>query len=138
MAAVGIAAHESGHALQDAHQYALMGIRNAAVPAANFGSGAGMLMLVLGAALNFPALLLIGVIVFAGVVFFQVVNLPVEFDASRRAKVQLVELGIVPRDEMVYVNKVLNAAAWTYVAATLESILAMLYFLMRLQGSERR
>jgi hypothetical protein len=136
LAAVGIAAHESGHALQHAHQYALMGIRNAAVPAANFGSGAGVWMLILGAMLNFHALLLAGVVTFAAVVFFQVVNLPVEFDASHRAKVQLVQLGIVPAEQMYYVNKVLNAAALTYVAATLQSIMTLLYYLSRL--SDRR
>jgi hypothetical protein len=136
LAAVGIAAHESGHALQHAHQYSLMTIRNAAVPAASFGSGAGVWMLILGVVLNFHALLLAGVITFAAVVFFQVVNLPVEFDASHRAKLQLVQLGIVPQDQMYYVNKVLNAAALTYVAATLQSILTLLYYLSRL--SDRR
>ncbi len=138
LAAVGIAAHESGHALQHAQQYALMGIRNAAVPVASFGSGAGMLLLILGMVLNFKMLFLLGVVAFAGVVFFQVVNLPVEYDASHRAKLQLVELGIVPQAEMVYVNRVLNAAALTYVAATLQSILTLLYYLSMLSGSDRR
>ncbi len=136
LASVGIAAHESGHALQHANQYALMGIRNAAVPAANFGSGAGMILLMLGALLNFKGLFLIGVIAFAAVVFFQLVNLPVEFDASHRAKRQLVQLGIVPQEEMYYVNKVLNAAALTYVAATLQAVLTLLYYLSRM--SDRR
>ena len=71
-------------------------------------------------------------------VFFQVVNLPVEFDASSRAKVLLVSLGIVSPQEMVYVNRVLNAAALTYVAATLQSILTLLYYLFRVMGSGRR
>ncbi|HEX3998185.1 MAG TPA: zinc metallopeptidase [Pirellulales bacterium] len=138
LAAVGIAAHESGHALQHAQQYALMGIRNMAVPAASFGSSVSMILLLLGYVLHFPGLILLGIIAFSCIVFFQVVNLPVEFDASHRAKVQLVQLGIVPPAEMVYVNKVLNAAALTYVAATLQSILTLLYYLSLLSNSNRR
>jgi uncharacterized protein len=135
LAAVGIAAHEAGHAIQDARSYALMAIRNAAVPTAGFGSGAGMLILFLGVLMHSAHLLLAGIVVFSGFVFFQVVNLPVEFNASARAKTALVELGIVPPDQMVYVNKVLNAAALTYVAATLEAILTLLYYIMRYAGS---
>jgi Zn-dependent membrane protease YugP len=138
LAAVGIAAHESGHALQHAQQYVLMGIRNAAVPLAGFGSGAGMILLILGIVLRSPPLLLIGIVAFAGMVFFQVVNLPVEYDASHRAKRQLVELGIVPQEQMYYVNRVLNAAALTYVAATLQSILTLLYYLSILASDRRR
>jgi Zn-dependent membrane protease YugP len=138
LAAVGIAAHESGHALQHAQQYPLMAIRNAAVPAAGFGSGAGMTLAMLGIIFSLPALLLVGIVIFAGMVFFQVVNLPVEFDASHRAKVQLVQLGIVPPEEMYYVNRVLNAAALTYVAATLQSILTLLYYLSMLSNNSRR
>jgi Zn-dependent membrane protease YugP len=131
LAAVGIAAHESGHALQDAHAYAPLHIRNLAVPAAGFGSSFGLGMMFFGAIFHFGPLLLIGVALFACVVFFQLVNLPVEFNASSRAKAQLVSLGIVPAEEMIYVNKVLNAAAWTYVAATLQSIMILLYYLSR-------
>jgi uncharacterized protein len=131
LAAVGIAAHESGHALQDARAYAPLQIRNIAVPAASFGSGFGFWMMFFGAIFHYGPLLLIGAALFACVVFFQLVNLPVEFNASSRAKAQLVSLGIVPAEEMVYVNKVLNAAAWTYVAATLQSIMILLYYLMR-------
>jgi uncharacterized protein len=131
LAAVGIAAHESGHALQDAHAYAPLKIRNLAVPAASFGSGIGIWMMFFGAVFSFGPLLWIGLILFAGVVFFQLVNLPVEFNASSRAKAQLVSLGIVPQEEMVYVNRVLNAAAWTYVAGTLQSIMILLYYLSR-------
>ena len=137
MAAVGIAAHEAGHALQDAHQYAPMSIRNAAVPVASFGSGIGMLVIMVGAMMQAFGLILIGIALYSGVVFFQLVNLPVEFDASRRAKQQLVALGIVPAQEMGYVNKVLNAAALTYVAATLEAIMVLLYLLFRFGGGSR-
>ena len=137
-AAVGIAAHEAGHAMQDAQAYALMGIRNAAVPMANFGSNASFLLLILGVALNVQALIWVGILAFAGIVFFQLVNLPVEFDASNRAKAQLVQLGIVGPQEMVYVRRVLNAAAWTYVAATLQAVLTLLYYVIRFTGNDRR
>lgn len=129
LAAVGIAAHESGHALQDARAYAPMIVRNMAVPAANFGGGISSMLIMLGFVLQFGVLIWAGIILFGCVVFFQLVNLPVEFNASSRAKAQLVELGIVPQDEMHYVNKVLNAAAWTYVAGTLQAILTLLYYL---------
>ncbi len=135
LAAVGIAAHESGHALQDAHAYAPMAIRNAAVPVANFGSGLGMILIVAGYFLQFFVLSCVGMALFGAVVFYQLVNLPVEFNASNRAKAQLVSLGIVPQDEMVYVNRVLNAAAWTYVAATLQSVMVLLYYVMRFSGN---
>ena len=138
LAAVGIAAHESGHALQDAHAFAPMLVRNAAVPMAGFGSSASMTLLFVGFLFHFPLLLWAGIAAFSGVVFFQIVNLPVEFDASSRAKVQLAALGIVSPQEMVYVNRVLSAAALTYVAATLQSILTLLYFLFRVMGSQQR
>jgi len=128
LAAVGIAAHEAGHALQDAQSFSLMTIRNAAVNVANIGSGFGITMFVLGLMMQLAPLAWLGIALFGGTVFFQLVNLPVEIDASNRAKAQLVNLGIVPAAEMQGVNKVLNAAAWTYVAATLQSILTLLYY----------
>src|SRR5438874_17679 len=131
LAAVGIAAHESGHALQDAYGYLPLVVRNFAVPAASFGSSAGIWMLILGSLLHWSTLVLLGILVFSGVVFFQLVNLPVEFNASTRAKRLLVEEGIVNQYEMGPVNNVLNAAALTYVAATLHSILQLLYFVMQ-------
>jgi uncharacterized protein len=134
MAAVGVAAHEAGHALQDAHQYSPLVIRNLAVPVANFGGGFGMLILFAGLALGLTALVWAGIIAFSGMVAFQLVNLPVEFDASRRAKHQLDLLGIVPANEQVYVNKVLDAAAWTYVAGTLQSVLTLLYYVSHFAG----
>jgi len=137
LAAVGIAAHEAGHALQDAHAYAPLVIRNAAVPIAGFGSNAGILMAVFGAILNMPGLIWAGIIAFSAVVFFQVVNLPVEFNASARAKAVLVDLGIIDRDGLYYVNKVLNAAAMTYVAATLQAIMTLLYLIFRFGGQSR-
>jgi uncharacterized protein len=134
IAAVGIAAHEAGHALQDAQQYAPLTIRNAAVPAASFGSGFGFLVIMLGAMLQAKGLVLIGIGLFACVVFFQLVNLPVEFNASARAKVQLVDLGIIHPQELSWVNKVLDAAAWTYVAATLQAVMILLYYVWRFAG----
>jgi len=134
LAAVGIAAHEAGHAIQDAHGYSLMSIRNAAVGVANFGSGFGLLIFMVGLAMALKPLAWLGIVLFGATVFFQLVNLPVELDASNRAKAQLVELGIVPSAEMPAVNKVLNAAAWTYVAGTLQSILTLLYYASYLTG----
>lgn len=131
LAAVGIAAHEAGHALQHAHGYVPLTIRNAAVPAANLGSNAGMLILMVGVMMSLPMLIYAGIALFSAVVFFQVVNLPVEFDASSRAKALLVDRGIVPAQQMVYINRVLNAAAWTYVAATLQSLLTLVYYILR-------
>jgi uncharacterized protein len=137
LAAVGIAAHEAGHAIQHAHAYAPLTIRNAAVPVANFGSSGGLLLALIGFFLGAPLLFWGGIALFSGVVFFQLVNLPVEFDASNRAKEQLVMLGIVPAQQMGAVNSVLNAAAWTYVAGTLQSVLTLLYYVSLFSGGSR-
>jgi Zn-dependent membrane protease YugP len=142
-AAVGIAAHEAGHALQDAQRYAPLVIRNIAVPAAQLGSGIGVVLLMLGAGLAFRGvaagtpLIWLGIAGFACVAAFQLINLPVEFDASNRAKQLLISHGIVGNQEMTYVNDVLNAAAWTYVAATLQSVLTVLYYVMQFTGGHR-
>lgn len=138
LAAVGIAAHEAGHAIQDAAGYAPLVIRNAVVPLAGFGSSAGVIMIIVGAILGMVAWLIwLGIALFGAVVFFQVVNLPVEFNASRRAKDQLVQLGIVNAEELRYVNKVLDAAALTYVAATLQALFTLLYYIWRFGGASR-
>lgn len=134
-AAVGIAAHEAGHALQDAQNYVPLVLRNGAVPAATFGGNASMIMLIAGMLLSIKPLILLGIAAFACVVVFQLINLPVEFNASARAKRLLVDHGIVASDDMVYVNRVLNAAAWTYVAGTLQAVLTLLYYIMRFSGS---
>ncbi|MBA3480963.1 MAG: zinc metallopeptidase [Pirellulales bacterium] len=144
-AAVGIAAHEAGHALQDAKQYAPLVIRNLAVPAANFGGSIGMLLIMVGAGLMYATtavalgktVLLVGIVGFGCVAAFQLINLPVEFDASNRAKQLLVQYGIVGNQEMVHVNSVLNAAAWTYVAATLQAVLTVAYYAMMFLGGSR-
>lgn len=143
MAAVGIAAHEAGHALQDAQRYPLMALRAAAVPAANIGSSIGGMVASLGVFLVMTSMpigrwvLLAGIVMFAGVVLFQLINLPVEFDASSRAKKLLVSEGIVSQQEVGYVSKVLTAAALTYVAATLQSVMQLAYFVFRFAGSNR-
>jgi uncharacterized protein len=137
LAAVGIAAHEAGHALQHGMGYAPLAIRNAAVPMASFGSGFSYILLVAGFLLGLPGLVWAGVALFGGVLFFQVVNLPVEFNASTRAKQQLVQLGVIDQQGLVYVRRVLDAAAWTYIAATLQTLLTLLYYVMRATGGSR-
>jgi Zn-dependent membrane protease YugP len=139
LAALGIAAHESGHAMQEASRYSLLGLRNFLVPAAGIGSQFSWIVLMVGFALGSMTtwhsaaafLVNLGIFLFSGVVLFQLVNLPVEFDASRRARVALLEADLVTPDEDVTVKRVLDAAALTYVAATLTSLLTLLYFLYR-------
>ncbi|QDV21851.1 zinc metallopeptidase [Aureliella helgolandensis] len=145
MASVGIAAHEVGHALQDARHYAPLVLRNLAVPAASIGSGLGSIVLSLGLFLLFTSLAPLGKLMFlaglvglAAVAVFQLINLPVEFDASSRAKVELVNLGIVSHSEIHNVSKVLNAAALTYVAATLQSIMTLAYYIFYYMSASRR
>lgn len=139
LAAVGIAAHEAGHALQDGLAYAPLIIRNAAVPAANIGTGVGGTLVILGMFLHWnPVLIWAGIALFSAFVAFQIVNLPVEFNASSRAKAQLAQLGVVSEEEMPYVSKVLSAAALTYVAATLQAILTLLYYVSLVTDSRGR
>jgi len=135
MAAVGIAAHEAGHAIQDADRYGPMAIRSVTVPVANFGGGISMLLIMMGFVMASSALVWAGIIAYSALVFFQLANLPVEFDASRRAKQHLDALGIVPANEQMHVAKVLNAAAWTYVAGTLQAVLTLVYFVFRFGGA---
>ena len=130
LAAVGVAAHEAGHALQHAKHYAPLHVRSALVPLAGFLSPIGLYAMFFGLFLS-KYLVLAGVILFGTVLLFQLVTLPVEFDASARAKRQLVEHGIVTPDEMSGVNRVLNAAALTYVAAVVTTLLTMTFYLMR-------
>ena len=130
MAALGVACHEAGHAFQDAERYAPLVIRNIAVPAANFGSSISGVLLMVGVLMSLKPLLWVGIVLFSLVVFFQLVNLPVEFNASSRAKKQLIALGMVSDNDSHYISKVLNAAALTYVAATLQSVMTMMYYVM--------
>ena len=137
MAAVGVACHEAGHAFQDAKAYAPLKLRNLAVPVAGFGSNIGVGMLFLGAIMGMKPLMVLGVILFAGVVLFQIINLPVEFDASNRARHELVAQGMIAGNEEQYVAKVLNAAALTYVAGTLQAIMTLLYYVYVIFGDRR-
>ncbi|MCC5874915.1 MAG: zinc metallopeptidase [Candidatus Sumerlaeia bacterium] len=131
VAALVVAFHEAGHAIQKANRYAPLVIRNLVVPMASFGSGAGMVLIIIGLMLNTLGLAILGLLLFSAVVFFQLVNLPVEFDASARAKRALIQHGFVHgADEEKGVNKVLNAAALTYVAATAVSVFYLLYYAM--------
>jgi Zn-dependent membrane protease YugP len=140
LAALGIAAHESGHAIQDARRYPLLVVRNLMVPLASFGSGISWILILIGFVLAMTNLILIGIFAFSLVVVFQLVNLPVEFDASRRARIALLDGGLITQEEDATVAKVLNAAALTYVAGTLTSVLTLLYYLYRagLLGGSRR
>jgi Zn-dependent membrane protease YugP len=132
VAAMGIACHEAGHALQHAQGYAALQLRSALVPVASIGSWLSWPLIFGGVLLNMANLTLLGVVAFAGVVLFQMVTLPVEFDASARAKRQLQSLGILhSRQEAGGVSAVLDAAALTYVAATITAIMQLLYFAMR-------
>ncbi len=137
MASLGVACHEAGHAFQDAQNYAPLVVRNLAVPAANFGSGASFGLLFLGSIMQFAPLILLGVALFGCVVFFQLVNLPVEFNASARAREELVSQGLIAGNEEQYVGRVLNAAALTYVAATLQSVMTLAYYLYMIFGDRR-
>jgi uncharacterized protein len=136
-ASVGIAAHEAGHALQHAHRYMPLVVRNAAVPAAQVGPMAFFVLALLGFFMQAPALIYLALAAYGALVFFQLVNLPVEFDASNRAKRILDEYQIVDVQGSAAVRKVLNAAGWTYVAATLQSLLTLLYYAMILLGGSR-
>src|SRR5207247_3266855 len=126
IAAVGVAAHESGHALQHKAAYAPLHLRMAMVPITQFASFAWQGILVVGLISGlFYKMLGIAIAIFTIITFFQLVTLPVEFDASRRAKQQLVRLGLVHGEESVGVNKVLNAAAMTYVAGMITAVLEL-------------
>ena len=140
LAAVGIAAHEAGHAIQDASHYPGLVVRNLIVPMASIGSMLFWVPVMAGLVLGLMKLVVLGIGLFSLTVLFQLVNLPVEFDASRRGRRILQSTGIISTDEDQVVGNVLNAAAWTYVAATLTSVLQLLYFLVQsgLLGGRRR
>jgi uncharacterized protein len=131
VAAVGVACHEAGHAIQHAQRYAPLWLRSALVPTANIGSNFGYLGMVVGLVLQSQGLFMVGALLFSAVVLFQLVTLPVEFDASSRAKKLAFEQGLVLDQERAGMSKVLNAAALTYVAAAISSLMTLLYFLLR-------
>jgi len=130
IAAVGVAAHEAGHALQHLHQDAMFNFRMALVPVTQFASYAWMGVMVLGMFLHIlPHFMLIAVAIFSVLTLFQLVTLPVEYDASARAKEQLFRLGLVREDERAGISTMLHAAALTYVAALVSSVLQLLYYI---------
>lgn len=132
VAAIGVAAHECGHAVQHQQAYAPLKIRSALVPAANIGSRLGIPIILLGILFGGAGSLLaqIGIWVFAAAVLFQIVTLPVEFNASGRAMAMLSQYGILGQQEVGHVRKVLSAAALTYVAAAASSVLQMLRLIL--------
>ena len=129
VAATAVAAHEVGHAIQHAKSYVPMAVRSAIWPVAAFGSQAWFFILIIGVIFGAFGLIQIALIVFAAVIVFQIVTLPVEFNASRRAMAQMRQLGLVTDTEAVGARKTLTAAAMTYVAGALASIAQLLYFL---------
>ncbi len=135
VASLAIAAHELGHAMQDAEDYLPLRMRAAMVPMVNIGSNLGWILIMAGLFLNWINLAWLGVIFFAGGAAFALMTLPVEFDASARAKRLLAETGIIQtEEEQRGVNNVLNAAALTYVAALVTALLQVLYYASLLSG----
>ncbi|MEK7817747.1 MAG: zinc metallopeptidase [Actinomycetota bacterium] len=131
LAALGVAAHEAGHAIQHANGYVPMKIRSAVVPAAQFGSSLGPIIFFVGMFMtSFRPLMTIGIALFTAAVIFQIVTLPVEFDASSRAMKLLQTNGIVAQQEAGMARKVLSAAALTYLAAALMSILTLVRMIL--------
>ncbi|HSN86550.1 MAG TPA: zinc metallopeptidase [Thermoanaerobaculia bacterium] len=131
VAAVGVACHEAGHAIQHAQAYKPLWLRSALVPTAGIGSSLGYMVMLGGLLFSSTNMVLIGAMLFSAVLLFQVVTLPVEFDASARAKKLAFENGIVMEQERAGMSKVLNAAALTYVAAAVSTLMTLLYFLVR-------
>jgi len=131
VAAIGVAAHEAGHAIQHAEHYSPLWLRSALVPTAKIGSSLGYFVMLIGLFLSSTNMVMVGAVLFSAVLLFQVVTLPVEFNASSRAKRLVVEQGIVTTHERQGIDRVLNAAAMTYVAAAVSSLMTWIYFLLR-------
>ncbi|MBX2998128.1 MAG: zinc metallopeptidase [Caldilineaceae bacterium] len=134
LAALGVAAHEAGHALQDQQNYGPLALRSAMVPSVQIGSWAGPLIFLAGLFMNLTPLAWAGLILFGATAVFALVTLPVEFDASKRAREILVSQGVLTPQELGGVNSVLDAAALTYVAAALQAISTLLYYAFLLMG----
>ena len=140
VAALGVAAHECGHAIQHAKNYAPLSIRSALVPIANFGSMLAWPVILIGLLFNTRSsglIIDIGILLFSAAVLFQLVTLPVEFDASRRALVMLRTQGILADDELKYTRRVLKSAALTYVASAAAAILQLLRIILITNGRRR-
>jgi Zn-dependent membrane protease YugP len=134
VASTSVAAHEVGHALQHANAYAFFKVRSAMFPAVAFASNIWMLFLIGGIFLNILGFIFVAVALYSVAVLFQIVTLPVEFDASSRARRQLTDLGLVAANEGAGVKSVLRAAAWTYVAGALAAVAILLYYLSLLSN----
>lgn len=138
VAAIGVAAHECGHAVQDANNYWPMRLRTSLVPVANFGNSLSMPLILVGIILGFNQTLIhIGIFLFSFALLFQLVTLPVEFNASARAIHILSDGGLLTQEEVVMVRKVLTAAALTYVAAALSTFLQLLRLILLFGGHDR-
>lgn len=137
IASIGIACHEAGHAAQHAQNYAPIKIRNAVLPVANIGSSAGVFIALIGYFLGFGLLIDIGIILFAAVVVFQLVTLPIEFNASSRAIKVIEGTNMLYADEVPKAKKVLRAAAMTYVASLLVSIMSLLRLILKTNRRRR-
>ncbi|MCM3666645.1 zinc metallopeptidase [Mesobacillus subterraneus] len=137
VAAAAIAAHEVGHAIQDAEDYSFLRFRHALVPVANLGSNFSWILIMIGIFANLSGMLLLGILFMAAAVVFQVITLPVEFNASNRAMDQVVSAGIIRNDEERETKKVLNAAALTYVAAAAVAVLELVRLLLIYTGMTR-
>ena len=137
VAAAAIAAHEVGHAIQDNQDYAFLRFRHALVPVANLGSNFSWILIMIGFFAGLSGMVLLGIIFMAAAVVFQVITLPVEFNASNRAMDQVVSLGIIRNDEETETKKVLNAAALTYVAAAAVAVLELLRLILIYTGMTR-
>jgi len=137
IAAAGIAAHEAGHALQHQDAYLPMQIRTAIVPTVQIGSWLGPIIFLVGFFFQWTQLAWVGLILFAATAAFAIITLPVEFNASRRAKAWLTESGVLYNNEIGGINAVLDAAALTYVAAAAQAVSTVLYYLFLLQGRNR-
>ncbi len=138
IAAVGIAAHEAGHAVQHAKNYVPIKVRTAIIPFANYGPAIGIILMLIGAFINAFNIIIFGLALFAATFIFQLVTLPVEFNASRRAIKTISELNLLEDNELRGAKRVLTAAALTYVAAMIQSLLTLLYYAVRLLGNNRR
>jgi Zn-dependent membrane protease YugP len=137
IAAIGVAAHETGHAIQHARSYGPLFLRSALVPAANIGSSIGPWLAVAGIFFSLPLLINIGIILFGGAVVFYLITLPVEFDASARAVKMLRENNVLTGEELAGVKKVLTAAALTYVASALTALMSFLRLILLSRSRQR-
>jgi len=138
IAAAGVAAHEAGHAIQHSTHYGPLSLRSLMVPSVQLGSWLGPIMFMLGWMLAMDNLAIVGLLLFAGTFIFAVVTIPVELDASKRAKHVLSSTGLVQGNELAAVDKVLDAAALTYVAGAVQALTTLMYYGMLFFGGRRR